>query len=695
MKWVRLCAALMALSMLARGGAASDTDLGTAGITAPNLVLITLDTTRADAVGAYGSSLRTPALDGLAASGTRWTRAVAPAPLTLPSHATLLTGLDPPQHGVRSNGGEALPATIPTVAEVLADRGYATAAFVGSRVLDRRFGLDRGFEVYDDDMLAERVGEYGYPERAADEVTDAALAWLDRRPPSAPFFIWVHYYDPHAPYLPPIGFRGRTDAESYLGEVAFVDQEVGRLLERVREIAPRTVVAAVGDHGEALGEHGERSHGIFLYTAMIEVPLIMAGPGVPRGRIQQGPVAIRRLPASLLQLAGVSAEAATPGPVLPGLDAADPTPEPIYSEAMMPLTVYGWAPLMAVTDGRWRYIDAPRPELYDLAADPAERMNLLQTRPGDAARLAATLAALTARPAVGSVASPDLDAETRAALAALGYVEGPAVGSGDGIDPKDGIGLLASFDEAKALLARGEADGAAALLAGLVEQNPSNVPFLNRLAEAQLVAGHGDAALATRRRTVELNPRSEFLALALAETYRFLGRRDDAQIGYRVVLDIDSRSAAAWLGLAALAQESDEARGLLREAVEAGARSLVVLLELARLESQAGRFEAARELLDRVAALAPEAAVVWLELARVDEAQLRLDEALEHCRRAAELEPANPGTALCTGRVYLARGDLLLARPHLQRASVLGKGAAVGAEAEALLSRIEDRRMVP
>ena len=691
MKMVLCAAATLVAALMPGVTAASDTDLGTTGITAPNLVLITLDTTRADAVGAYGGAALTPVLDGLAAAGTRWTGAVAPAPLTLPSHATLLTGLDPPEHGVRSNGGEVLPSGIPTLAEMLASRGYSTAAFVGSRVLDRRFGLGRGFALFDDDMLAERVGEYGYPERPADAVTDAALAWLEGQPQDRPFFLWVHYYDPHAPYRPPAGFGGATVAENYMAEVAFVDREIGRLLEVVQARKPASVVAAVGDHGEALGDHGERSHGIFLYTATMEVPLIIAGPGVTGGQVVTGPVAIRQLAASLLHILGFGPDSAIPGLVLPGLGGDVPSPgPPIYSEAMMPLTVYGWAPLSAVTDGQWRYIQAPRPELYDLAADPAEETNLVAGRPEEVVRLRAVLADLAARSAAGATGKPDLDADTRAALTALGYVEGSTVGSGDDIDPKDGIGLLALFEEAKSLLGNGEPDKAAASLVVLVERNPSNVPFLNRLAEAQLAAGRGDEALATRRRTLELNPRSEFLALALADTYRLLGRVDDARHGYRTVIEIDPRSVAAWLNLAGLARDPDEARGLLREAVEAGTHSVVVLLELAQLESRADRFEAARELLDRAAVLAPDAAVVWLELARVDEAQLRLDEALEHCRRATELEPANPGTALCTGRVYLARGDVLLARPHLRRASVLGRGTAVEVEAEALLSQIEN-----
>ena len=350
-----------------------------------SLLLITLDTTRADAIGAYGgaAAAATPELDALAAAGLRFARAIAASPLTLPSHATLLTGLDPIEHSVRGNGTAALPAGIPTLAGALSEHGFSTAAFVGSRVLDRRFGLGRGFVHYDDAMLAERIGEYGYPERPADAVTDAAIAWLAGRAQGEPFFVWVHYYDPHAPYDPPPGLAGDDVRSRYLGEVAFVDRQVGRLLAAARAKSPALLVAAVGDHGEALGEHGERGHGIFLYRATIEVPMILAGPGLPRGRVVDEPVAISRLAATLLALLGRGGS--LPGPPLPGASAPpSEAPLPIFSEATMPAEVYGWAPLAAVTDGRWRFIAAPRSELYDVAADPGELVNRIIDRPEEA-----------------------------------------------------------------------------------------------------------------------------------------------------------------------------------------------------------------------------------------------------------------------------------------------------------------------
>jgi Flp pilus assembly protein TadD len=539
-------------------------------------------------------------------------------------------------------------------------------------------------------MLAEKVGEYGYPERRADAVSDEAIQWLGAVPAGDPFFLWVHFYDPHAPYQPPEGFGGGSEMENYLGEVAFADREMGRILDAVRARSKRVVVAVVGDHGEALGDHGERTHGIFVYTSTIEVPMVIAGPGVPEGLVVDEPAAVRRLAATLLGLVGKGEATALPGPALPGFVSAGTEAEPAYSEAMMPAAVYGWSPLHAVTWDRWRYIDAPRPELYDLSADPEEQVNLVDAKPADAAQLATMLEELLQRPGRGDGRAPDLDPETRAALRALGYAEGGSGEVNDGIDPKDGIKLLDEFERAKALLAAGEADKAAAGLDRLVEKNPSNLPFHNRLAEAQLAAGQGDASVATLGRALDLAPNSSFVNLALANTLFRLGRLEQAEQAYRKTVAIDPRSAPAWLGLAALAGEPKDELVVLTNARDAGVESLLVVLRAAQLERAAGHLEASGELLDRAETMAPNMAAVQLERARLLQQQGRLDEALDACRQAAEIEPANPHTALCTGRIYLAMDQPTRAKPHLLRAAVLGKGTSVEEEARKLIDSIND-----
>jgi arylsulfatase A-like enzyme/Flp pilus assembly protein TadD len=626
------------------------------------VVLLTLDTTRADYLGCYGGAA-TPALDGLAARGVLWLDALTPSPLTLPAHASLLTGLEPPEHGLRDNGVAVLGVSVPTVATVLADRGWDTAAFVASRVLDRRFGLDRGFDVYDDRMAAEVLGEYGYPERDAEAVTDAALAWLAERAPAVrsrgdataaakakavpPFFLWVHYYDPHAPYRPPAP-AGSSDEARYRGEIAYMDAQIGRLLAALPEDA---LIAAVADHGEALGEHGERAHGIFLYQASLHVPLIVAGPGEPKGAEVPGTVSARRLAPTLLRLAGALPPEGM-APPLPGLAGpGEPPPaEAVYSETLMPLSAYGWSPLEALTDGDWRVIVAPRPELYDLGADPGESANRIDDRRPVARRLRDELAArkegFAARPAAPAPPDPELEA----ALRSLGYAAGGrAAGErGDGIDPKDGIALLDELARAKELLAAGRAAESAAMLEKLVERNPSNVPLWTNLGGALGAAGRGEAALAAYRRAVELNPGLDFLHLNLAEALWRLGRADEARREYELALEINPRAASAWLTLAEMAARrgaAAEERRLLGEAVAAGTASAGILARLGQIEMEAGDTASAARRFAEATELAPGWAMLWVLRAQLHLRDGEPAKARPFLERAVALDPAGPAGA--------------------------------------------------
>jgi arylsulfatase A-like enzyme/Tfp pilus assembly protein PilF len=644
------------------------------------LVLLTLDTTRSDHLGAYGDrGARTPHLDALAAAGTRWARALTPSPLTLPAHTSLLTGLDPPEHGVRDNGTAVLGGDVPTLASLLAGEGWATAAFVSSRVLDRRFGLARGFGVYDDRMAAEHVGEYGYPERDAEAVTTAALAWLAERPRKQPFFLWVHYYDPHAPYEPPPGFGGPGAEGRYGGEIAWMDHQIGRLLASLPPPGAGgagCLTAAVGDHGEALGEHGERGHGIFLYRASLEVPLILAGPGVAAGRVVEEAVSSRRLAPTVLELLGVAARLPGAGPVLPGAAGGGaepppaPKPEPVFSETRLPATAYGWSPLEALTDGRWRLIAAPRPELYDVAADPGESRNLIGERREVAARLREALVARKKAMGEREAAAPAPDAELEASLRALGYLSGASGGGArraGALDPKDGIRLLEDFERGKRLLADGQAEEARAVFESLVRQSRGNVPFLSQLAAATLAAGDGERAVSVYRRAVELNPRLHFLHLNLANAYVRLGRLDEARREYELTLEIEPRSADAWLRLAELANragETAEERRLLERAVEAGTASALIFARLGQME---------------MAAAKPDSAAA----------------AEAHFTEALELAPEWPTAWYLRGRLRLDRGETAGAREDLGRAAAMAPSSPEGREARRLLAAIPSTPATP
>lgn len=680
--------ALAALALVAVGVPGAE---ATAARTPTSLLLITLDTTRADYVGARGGASLTPNLDRIAARGTRYVHAITSAPLTLPAHCSLMTGLEPPHHGVRDNGLGALPAEVPTLASVLRARGYATAAFVASRVLDRRFGLDRGFQTYDDRMQAERIGEQGYPERDAAEVTDAALRWL-KRPRRGPWFLWVHYYDPHAPYAAPGSAPQASTRERYGREIAYMDAQIGRLLAALPGPADRTLIAAVGDHGEMLGEHGEDGHGIFLYGASLDVPLILAGPGVPRGKAVEQTTPARALASSLLTLLGAKGAASPFGPPLPGLGLAGAAGPSAYSESMLPATAYDWSPLKALTREGVRYIEAPRPELYDLAADPAEQKNLAAARPNDVARLRAELSGVeeAAPPRAARAVQPD--PEVSEALRSLGYLSGASaaapVARAGTLDPKDGMALLAEFERAKGLLQQGAAGQAAAALEDLVRRNPGNVPFLMRLGEANAAMGRLDAAAAILQRAAALNPALDFLRLRLAEIHFQRGRLADARAEYEAALALDPRSAQAWMGLGELALRQgkpDEELALMRRAEAAGTESALVLSRLAQIEVGRGQAAAAEGHAGRAVKLVPEFAPGWWVWGEAAEKLGRPADAATRFTRAVEMGLTSPGALLHLGRVLHRLGRAAEARPYLEQA--MRAGGATAAEARKLLEQ--------
>lgn len=600
--------ALVALCGLASGALATGNEPLPAR--SPNVLLLTLDTTRADALGAFGGQgARTPVLDALAARGTRWDQAISSTPLTLPAHSSLFTGLAPPEHGVEDNGSTVLPRSLPTLAEAFLARGYATAGFVASLVLDRRFGLARGFQQYDDRVPGEPSPGRHALDRDARQMTDAALEWLGRRPAGKPVFLWVHYYDPHDPYLPE-GVESKAEpkagaAQRYAGEVAAMDREIGRLLAALPGGAERWIIAAVGDHGESLEEHGEATHGVFLYQSTQHVPLILAGPGVPRGRAIREAVATRRLAATLLHLTAAGRAAVPFGAPLPGLpglpEAASGAPSPVYLSSRYPLTAYGWSPLEGVFDGRFKLIVAPRPELYDLAADPRETRNLLES-PGEsreaARRLKQALAAM--RKSFRIHPAAPADPELARALESLGYLSGSGASGKGTLDPKDGVPLLAEAATAWKLAVQEKWQPAEAKLAELVRKSPGNVKFLIALAAVQLNAGKGDAAIANYRRAIVENPRRDESHLQLATAYARLGRGEEARNEFEIVLELSPRSFPAWWGLIALAEKAGnpaDIRSLLTRAVATGTESPSILKKLAEIESKAGNTAAAERHL--------------------------------------------------------------------------------------------------
>ena len=515
-----------------------------------NLLLVTLDTTRADRLGCYGHrAARTPRLDRLAAEGVRFETALADAPITLPSHASIFTGLHPFEHGVRNNGNFSLPDRFPTLATVLRERGYRTAAFVSSFILDRRYGLARGFEVYDDRMSEEgRAESAPEAERRGDLTAGALGRWLAARaagPNEPPFFAWLHLYDPHEPYRPPSPFREQFAADPYDGEIAFADATVGTVLDALdaRGLLARTLVAVVADHGESLGEHGEETHSMFLYESTLRVPLILWRPGVlPSGRVVRAPVRTVDLAPTLLDVLGAPALGAPHARSLRAVvdGGAGGAPVAAYAETYVPRLYMGGAALRMLRDDRYKLIAAPRPELYDLAADPGETRNRFAEEPRIAGALQRGLEELLsgAGDAMSVVA---VDSEAAEKLNALGYVgagaEAPSLDrAGEGKDPKDLIAVFNRLRRANDALRDRRFGEALPILDAALAEDPQNAFARMLRGNARLGLGQYGPALGEFRAYLALAPRSAQAHQWLAVCHLKLGDRPRARAAFERAL---------------------------------------------------------------------------------------------------------------------------------------------------------------
>jgi arylsulfatase A-like enzyme len=413
MRLISVVQAVIALKVLGAAGR------GTFVVPRPSgLVIVTLDTTRADRLPPYGfGSLTTPAIDGLASHGAVFDDAMSVAPLTLPAHTSLFTGLYPTNHGVRENGGPALDRSHTTLAALLHDRGFHTAAFVGSIILHRDRGLSRGFDVYDDGSTDDSRARQ---RRQGSEVVDRARAWIDGLD-GTPFFLWVHLYDVHAPQALPMEFR-RAYGDRYEGGIAYADAQIGRLLEALerRRLLSNTVVVVAGDHGESLGEHGEKEHGIFLYQSTLRVPLVICAPGM-RARRVTAPTSLVDVFPTVLHLLGVAPHVSHDGiSLVPALTGSGLPSRAIYAESMY-AAHFGWGPLRMIYDGEFKFINASRPELYDLARDPGEQQNVAGEHLATTSAMLRVLLGMNSNVLAQSNAAK-LPPDRLQALEALGYV---------------------------------------------------------------------------------------------------------------------------------------------------------------------------------------------------------------------------------------------------------------------------------
>jgi arylsulfatase A-like enzyme/tetratricopeptide (TPR) repeat protein len=645
----------------------------------PNVLLVTIDTLRADRVGCYGhAAAATPTLDGLATRGVRFATAVAHVPLTGPSHACILTGLTPLRHGFRDNGGYVLLPQARTAAEEFRQGGYRTAAFVSGFPLDRRFGFDRGFETYDDHLpRGSDPRRTPYVERLADATTDAVLRWLSA-PAPAPFFLWVHYYDPHAPYEPPAGLADRFRAAPYDGEIAFVDSQLARLLHSLEDkgALARTVVLVTADHGEGLGEHGEATHGLFLYDAMLRVPWIVAGPGVAAGRVASTVArGIDVLP-TLLDLSGLPASRAIEGRSLrPAAEGREMSDAPAYAESLYPEREFGWAPLFAWRTSRFKLIEAPRPELYDLDADPRESTNRLADQPARVEELRGRLQAALSQPAPTATAA--VDSETAERLGALGYLAAGRAQPGAGAarrDPKDGVRLLPRLNRG---MSAARTDPAAAIreLTAVLAEDPTLVMARHTRAVAYAAAGKHDLAIAELRRLEKDGQLGAEDAVVLGDNLRFAGKLAEAAEVLTRAARENPKFAQPWLSLAEVyikEHRNAEAAAAYERVLAIAPDHIEALRGLGDLALLEERLDAATARYARILEVDPADAGAMTKLGVVKMRGQHADEAIALFRKAVERDPKSGEALLYLAGALAASGHPAEALPYFERALAAG-----------------------
>jgi len=671
-----------------------------------NVILITLDTTRADRLGCYGySRIETPVLDGLAARGVKFESCIAQTPLTLPSHSSIFTGTLPFFHGVRDNGGFILPEELTTIAEVFKGGGYATSAFIGAYVLDSKWGLNQGFDTYYDqfDLSKFEKISLGSVQRPANEVLDEALRWLGENKRSK-FFTWIHLYDPHTPYEPPPPFAEKYPKSPYLGEIAFVDSQLARIGHFLEEdgLAENSLLVIAGDHGESLGEHGESSHGFFIYQEALHVPLIFVTP-IPRFRGLSVPavVSLVDIMPTVLEMAGLPVPAEVQGESLVPFffKPEDDGDRYAYSETYYPRFHYGWSELSGFQNKRYKLIIAPQKELYDLAADADEMRDLSSAETEVLARLETAAAKFVAERSQNAheVDYRQIDPETRERLAALGYIgsftdpkklEGRTLGN-----PKEKIVVFNELSRAREMGMDGKTDEAIAIIQGIIATDPEINDAYFSIGNIYFKARKFKEAISYFEQALERKPDDTFCVMNIANSYLNMGqpaqgeafvaeylkkgfsdpqlyyllgtltflqeKYDEALKYYGECLSTNSDSAASHNAMAAIFIVRDDLASAEKHIVSAMAidpRLTNLNYNRAELLEKQGRLQEAVEAYQKELEVSPQHFKASFNLSRLFRMMGRGDDEERYLRMTMEINPEFPLSYFYLARLYLNRG---------------------------------------
>ena len=649
-----------------------------------NVLIISTDTTRADHVGCYGNrSVETPVIDALAREGILCANAVTPSPSTLPGHSSLLTGLYPCHHGVRANGTFCLDDKVTTLAERLKAKGYRTGAVISAFVLDSRYGLDQGFDLYHDDLTkGMKYSAQMFRERAAELTNEPATKWL-RDNTDSPFFLFVHYFDPHAVYLPPEPFRSRYANDLYDGEIAYVDSQIGVLLQQLEELGvrDRTLVVYTSDHGEGLGEHGEQTHSLLVYDATLHVPLIFSAPSqLPRGKVLHRQCCLVDVVPTVLSLLGEDVPTELDGIDLCSAPAAGA--RPVLIETISPMTLHGWAPLMGVRRDDFKYILAPRAELYDLENDPRELKDLHETLPGAVQELSASLTSwLGEDPYMDTLVALRQSrlAPTRDSmriLNALGYV-----GSGSQQDkpwellkdPKDMIVHWETVQHGINLRAQGKPKEAAEILEECVAEAPGDVFARSVLASAYQQLGNHERAMEHYELAQQADPNSEGVRLSIAGLHLAQRQFEEAEQKIGEALEIEPESAQAYVlraQIAAARGEEEDALVLFRQAIDMdpGSTGPTAYNHIGFLHLQAGRLDEARTAFENALRIDALNGTAHDGLANILKLEGKEDAAIVSLQTALRFDPNQARSLATLASLLSQRGDNEEARALCLRA---------------------------